>query len=49
MLTFMSLAVFINPKHSLGALKEKSIQLSTWAIIKACLFKDLIYKLMKIP
>lgn len=43
------LAVFINPKHSLGVLKEKSIQLSTWAIFKAYPFKDVIYRLMKTP
>lgn len=47
MLTFMWIVIFIYPKHSAGALKEKSIQLLTWAITKACPFKDFIYRLIK--
>lgn len=47
MLTFMWIAIFICPKNSVGALKEKSIQLSTWAITKACPFKDFICRQMK--
>lgn len=41
-------STFIYSKYSSGALKEKSIQLSKQAIIKACPFKDLIYKLIKL-
>ena len=37
----------IYPKYSVGALKEKSTQLSTWVNTKTCPFKDFIYRLMK--